>query len=113
MVRSVTHYETLGVPRAFAPEQLTARWRELTRAMHPDRLGGTAEANAAFAEVTAAYAVLSDPERRVAYDASLDLLTDPCPGCGGEGQVWRQRGFTGRTAAICGGCGGAGRVGRR
>ena len=108
----MTHYETLGLPRTFTPAQLLAKWRELSRKMHPDRLGGTAEANAAFSEVTAAYAVLSDPDRRKAYDASLDLLTEPCPKCNGEGQVWKQKGFTGRTASACGKCNGTGRVGR-
>lgn len=108
----MTHYRMMGLDRGCTAAELLAKWRELSRTMHPDRLGCTPEANAAFAEVTAAYAVLSDASRRKAYDASLNLLTEPCPKCRGEGRVWKQKGFTGRVASMCKACGGSGRIER-
>ena len=104
------HYETLNVDRGATAVEVKASWRALASALHPDRLGGTAEANAAFANVTEAYAVLSDVARRQAYDASLDLLSVPCAKCKGEGRTWKQKGFTGRVSAYCGHCGGTGRI---
>ena len=99
----------MGVDRKATVEELKARWRELSRAMHPDRHGSTAEANAAFAEVSQAYAVLSDAKQRKTYDAGLDLLTIPCGRCGGEGRVYKQKGFAGRVASTCPDCKGTGR----
>jgi len=107
----MTHYEALGLPRTFTAEQLRAKWRSLSSKMHPDRLGNTPEANAAFAEITAAYAVLSTTARRKVYDASIDMLSKPCTVCNGEGQVWKQKGFTNRTSRICNKCKGSGRIG--
>jgi DnaJ-class molecular chaperone len=81
--------------------------------MHPDRLGGTDEANAAFAEVSQAYACLSDPKLRKQYDAGLAVTTLVCAACKGEGRVYKQKGFTGRVASPCLVCRGSGRVKRK
>jgi DnaJ-class molecular chaperone len=107
-----TFYEVMGLDRGASADELKARWRELSRAMHPDRLGSTAEANAAFAEVTQAYAVLSDPKRRKAYDCGLAVTTLVCPACKGDGRVFKQKGFTGRVASPCLKCRGSGRLKR-
>jgi curved DNA-binding protein CbpA len=63
----VTHYETLGVPRDASPADIKAAWRRASSAAHPDREGGSTEAQTA---VNRAYEVLGDDERRAAYDAS-------------------------------------------
>lgn len=60
------HYETLGVPRDATQEQIRAAFRRVASEAHPDRQGGSTERMQA---VNAAYAVLSDEERRAAYDA--------------------------------------------
>jgi DnaJ-class molecular chaperone len=105
-----THYSTLGIDRSATAEEVKAAWRALSSQLHPDRLGGTPEANAAFAEVTAAYAVIADKKRRAQYNAGLDLMTKACAGCKGAGRTWKQKGFTARLAMCCKACGGCGRI---
>jgi curved DNA-binding protein CbpA len=61
------HYEVLGVPASASPEEIRHAYRQLVKAAHPDRAGNTER----FRLITEAYAVLSDPPRRAAYDRSL------------------------------------------
>lgn len=58
-------YETLGVARDASPDEIRAAYRRAARAAHPDREGGSTERMQA---VNGAYVVLSDAERRQAYD---------------------------------------------
>ena len=62
------HYETLGVERDATDEELKRAYRKRARQYHPDANPGDATAEARFKEVSAAYEVLSDPERRSRYD---------------------------------------------
>ena len=106
-----THYELLGLTRKFTAEQLRANWRALSRELHPDRTGDTSQEGArAFAEVSRAYATLSDAALRRAYDAKLDLLSSPCETCKGAGETYKQKGFAGRVATLCKTCNGTGRA---
>jgi hypothetical protein len=67
----VTHYETLEIsPRASA-EVVRAAYRSLIQRWHPDRHPGDAAAAQRAAAITQAYEVLSDVERRQAYDHAL------------------------------------------
>lgn len=66
------YYEILGVPRSATPEQIKRRYRYLVRQYHPDVAKDKAAAKAAFIEITEAYQTLSNPDRRVIYDAQLD-----------------------------------------
>lgn len=100
-----TYYEVLGVTRSSGPAELIEAWRALSRELHPDKGGSAAE----FAELSCAYATLRDPKARAKYDAELDLLTEPCPDCSGQGRVYRQRGFTAKVFVTCRQCGGTGR----
>ena len=66
-------YQLLGVARGASREEITQAWRRRARAEHPDRRPGEAgdEAAGRFRALAEAYHVLSDPERRTAYDRAL------------------------------------------
>jgi len=62
------YYQTLGVARDAAADEIKKAFRKLARKYHPD-LSKEPGAEARMMEVNEAYAVLSDPEKRAAYDA--------------------------------------------
>ncbi|MFH1958063.1 MAG: molecular chaperone DnaJ [bacterium] len=64
------YYEILGVSKNAAVDDLKASYRKLALKYHPDRVpeDKKKEAEEKFKEISEAYAVLSDPEKRVKYD---------------------------------------------
>jgi molecular chaperone DnaJ len=62
------YYELLGVTPQASDEDIKRAYRRMARELHPDSTGGDAGAEARFKEVTRAYEVLRDPERRARYD---------------------------------------------
>ena len=62
------YYQVLGVARDASAEAVKKAYRQLARKYHPD-VSKEADASARMSEVNEAYAVLSDAERRAAYDA--------------------------------------------
>ena len=62
------YYEILGVDRGCDDSSLKAAFRKMAMEHHPDRNGGCEEASGRFKEVNEAYSILSDPQKRAAYD---------------------------------------------
>ena len=64
------YYEILGVSRGASPEELKKAYRELALKSHPDRVAPEKkkEAEEKFKEISEAYAVLTDPQKRALYD---------------------------------------------
>jgi curved DNA-binding protein len=65
-------YATLGLDRDCTGEQIRSAYRLLARQVHPDVNGGSAEAEHRTRQLNAAYDILSDPDRRRAYDADAE-----------------------------------------
>jgi molecular chaperone DnaJ len=61
-------YDTLGVSKSASADEIKKAYRKLARRYHPDRNPGDASAEEHFKEVQTAYDVLSDDEKRKAYD---------------------------------------------
>ena len=62
------YYETLGVARDASDDEIKKAYRKLAMQFHPDRNGGSKEAEERFKTVTEAYDVLRDAQKRAAYD---------------------------------------------
>src|SRR6185295_1896589 len=62
------YYEILGVQRGCDDAALKAAFRKQAMEHHPDRNGGCEEASGRFKEINEAYSILSDPQKRAAYD---------------------------------------------
>ena len=81
-------YEILGVPKNASDEDIKKSYRKLAMKFHPDRNQGepAKEAEVKFKEAKEAYEMLSDPQKRAAYDQHGHAGVDPnMRGPGGEG----------------------------
>jgi molecular chaperone DnaJ len=63
-----TYYEILEVSRESALEEVRAAYRQLALKYHPDKNPGDREAEDRFKQISEAYQVLADPEKRQLYD---------------------------------------------
>ncbi|HUR76652.1 MAG TPA: molecular chaperone DnaJ [Acidimicrobiales bacterium] len=73
------YYALLGVQRSASEAEIKSSYRRLARELHPDANPDDVEAHERFKEVTVAYEVLSDPDKRQRYD------TFGAAGVGGAG----------------------------
>ncbi len=89
------YYEVLGVNRDASDEELKKAYRKLAMKYHPDRNPGSKEAEEKFKEAKEAYEVLSDPDKRAAYDHYGHAGVDPSMAGGGF-----QHGFGGFADAF-------------
>src|ERR671921_2039746 len=62
-------YRTLGVTKNASDEDIKKAYRKLARENHPDRIPDDAAAEERFKDIQGAYDILSDPEKRKAYDS--------------------------------------------
>eukprot|EP00927_Polykrikos_kofoidii_P071532 TRINITY_DN67794_c0_g1_i1.p1 TRINITY_DN67794_c0_g1~~TRINITY_DN67794_c0_g1_i1.p1 ORF type:complete len:519 (-),score=107.57 TRINITY_DN67794_c0_g1_i1:301-1857(-) len=69
-----TYYQILGVPPNAPQEDIKNSYRKLALKLHPDKNRDDPNATEKFQELAEAYEVLSDPERRTAYDQNSDFI---------------------------------------
>ena len=113
MIRTVSqdHYEILGVSRDADGDDIKKAYRKLARQLHPD-VNPDPETQEKFKDVTRAYEVLSDPEKRRMYDLGGDPFGGAGAG-GGFGGAGAGFSFTDIMDAFFGGAGrGAAGAGR-
>lgn len=73
-------YETLGVQRSDTAAAIRAAYRKLAKAHHPDVNPGKPEAAERFKEISTAYDLLSDPEKRARFDrGEIDAAGNEVP----------------------------------
>lgn len=81
------YYGMLGVAEDASPEEIKKAYRRLARELHPD-VNPDPDHQERFKLVTAAYEVLSDPEKRQMYDLGGDPLSARGGGAGGFGATF-------------------------
>ncbi|MBW2031412.1 MAG: DnaJ domain-containing protein [Deltaproteobacteria bacterium] len=62
------YYKILGISRSASPDEIKKAYRKLAMKYHPDRNKGDKGAEAKFKDISEAYAVLSDPQKKKQYD---------------------------------------------
>jgi len=107
-------YEILGVARGATDDEIKKSYRKMAMKYHPDRNPDNKEAEAKFKEAKEAYEMLSDPQKRTAYDqyghAGVDPNMGGFGGGGGGGQGFG--GFSDAFGDIFGDIFGGGAQGR-
>lgn len=92
-------YSILGVPRTANEKDIKSAYRTLAKELHPDRNAGKPDAAERFAEVTRAYDLLSDKDKRARFDrGEIDADGNPIGPFGfgggpGGGSAGAQRGY--------------------
>jgi molecular chaperone DnaJ len=85
------YYSVLGVPKNATDSEIKKAYRKLAQQHHPDTRKGDADAEDRFKEISSAYDVLGDPEKRKAYDQVREMTGSGFgpgfgrPGAGGQG----------------------------
>jgi molecular chaperone DnaJ len=97
-------YEVLGVPKNATAAEIKKAYRKLAQKHHPDANAGDPKAEERFKEVSAAYDVLGDEEKRAAYDRVREMgaggFGAGFPGAGGVGFEGAPGGFRYETVDI-------------
>ena len=89
------YYETLGVDRKATAEDLKKAYRQMAMKYHPDKNPGNKEAEQKFKEVSEAYDVLKDDQKRAAYDRFGHAAFTGGGGAGAKGPGGFAGGFSG------------------
>ena len=109
-------YATLGVPRSASEKDIKSAYRKLAKELHPDRNTDNPKASERFSQVTGAYDLLSDKDKRAKFDrGEIDADGNPSMGFGyghtagpGGFNGGAQRGFRTEDFEGFGGGGGEG-----
>jgi molecular chaperone DnaJ len=114
------YYKVLGVGKGASDQEIKKAYRKLARKYHPDQNQGDKQAEERFKEISQAHDVLSDPEKRKAYDRGTGPFGNfsggfPGGGAGGTGGGFDTGSFADSFgdifSGIFGGGGGAGGAG--
>ena len=98
-------YATLGVPRGASEQDIKSAYRKLAKELHPDRNKDNPKAAERFSEVTRAYDLLSDKDKRAKFDrGEIDVDGNPAMPFGGgfgggggfRGGAGQSRGYSAR-----------------
>lgn len=76
---SANYYNLLGVPKDATAAEIRDAYRREAMKWHPDHNGGSKQAEERFKHLDKAFAVLSNPSSRMAYDAKLNADTWTSP----------------------------------
>jgi molecular chaperone DnaJ len=118
------YYQVLGVPKNATHAEIKKAYRKLAQKHHPDANPGNKEAEERFKEISAAYDVVGDEEKRTRYDQVRDMAASgsgggmpgggfPGGGFPGGGRVrFENLGDVGDLGDLFGGLFGGGRRGR-
>ena len=68
-MKNTDPYKTLGVSKTATQDEIKKAYKRLAKQYHPDRNAGDKKAENRFKEISEAYQVLSDPEKRKQVDA--------------------------------------------
>jgi molecular chaperone DnaJ len=107
------YYEVLGVPKNASDEDIKKAYRKLAMKFHPDRNPDDKGAEEKFKEAKAAYEILSDSDKRAAYDQFGHAGVDPQAGMGGGFGGFGGGGFSDAFSDIFGDIFGGGGGSRR
>jgi molecular chaperone DnaJ len=108
-------YSVLGVDKKASPDEIKKAYRKLARKYHPDTNPGDKQAEERFKEISAAYDVLGDPEKRKEYDRGgvFGGFGGGRPGGAGAPGGFDAGSFSDILSNLFGGAGGSTRSGPR
>ncbi len=87
------YYQVLGVPKNASAAEIKKTYRKLAQQFHPDANPGNKDAEERFKEISGAYDVLGDDEKRTSYDKVREMAASGYgPGGAGSDRVARGAG---------------------